>query len=42
MANLTRGEDNKYYETQNYAVSEFTEPGSTFKVVSALALLEDG
>jgi cell division protein FtsI (penicillin-binding protein 3) len=42
MANLTRGEDNKYYETQNYAVSEFTEPGSTFKVVSAIALLEDG
>ena len=38
MANLTRGEDNKYYETQNYAVSEFTEPGSTFKVVSAIAL----
>ncbi len=42
MANLTRGEDNKYYETQNYAVSEFTEQGSTFKVVSAIALLEDG
>lgn len=42
MANLTRGEDGKYYETQNYAVSEFTEPGSTFKVVSAIALLEDG
>ena len=42
MANLTRGEDNKYYETQNYAVSEFTEPGSTFKAVSAIALLEDG
>ena len=42
IANLTRGEDNKYYETQNYAVSEFTEPGSTFKVVSAIALLEDG
>jgi len=42
IANLTRGEDNKYHETQNYAVSEFTEPGSTFKVVSAIALLEDG
>lgn len=42
MANLKRGEDGQYYEAQNYAVSEFTEPGSTFKVVSAIALLEDG
>lgn len=42
MANLKRGEDGKYYEAQNYAVSEFTEPGSTFKLVSAIALLEDG
>ena len=42
MANLKRGEDGQYYEAQNYAVSEFTEPGSTFKLVSAIALLEDG
>ena len=41
MANLKRGEDGQYYEAQNYAVSEFTEPGSTFKLVSAIALLED-
>ena len=42
MANLKRGADGQYYEAQNYAVSEFTEPGSTFKLVSAIALLEDG
>lgn len=42
MANLKRGEDGQYYESQNYAVSEFSEPGSTFKVISAIALLEDG
>lgn len=42
MSNLKRGEDGQYYEAQNYAVSEFTEPGSTFKLLSAIALLEDG
>lgn len=41
IANLKRGSDGNYYEAQNYAVSEFSEPGSTFKLVSALALLED-
>ncbi len=41
IANLKRGKDGVYYESQNYAVSEFSEPGSTFKIISALALLED-
>ena len=41
MANLTRGKDGKYYESMNYAVDQFSEPGSTFKIISALALLED-
>lgn len=41
MANLKRGTDGKYYESQNYAVDEFTEPGSTFKLMAAIALLED-
>ncbi len=41
MANLKRGTDGQYYESQNYAVDEFTEPGSTFKVLAAIALLED-
>jgi cell division protein FtsI (penicillin-binding protein 3) len=31
-----------YEETQNFAVSSETEPGSTFKVASVIAALEDG
>lgn len=42
MANLKRGKDGQYYESMNYAVDQFMEPGSTFKIISALALLEDG
>ncbi len=42
IANLKRGSDSNYYETENYAVNEFTTPGSTFKLFSAMALLEDG
>lgn len=42
IANLKRGNDGTYSEVQNYAVDEFSEPGSTFKLVSTLALLEDG
>ena len=42
IANLKRGQDGLYYESMNYAVDQFMEPGSTFKIISALALLEDG
>ena len=42
MANLKRNEKGEYVEVLNYAVDEFEEPGSTFKLVSAMALLEDG
>ncbi|MCC7298912.1 MAG: transpeptidase family protein [Bacteroidia bacterium] len=42
IANLKRGKDGIYFEEQNYAVDEFSDPGSTFKLFSALALLEDG
>lgn len=42
MANLKRNEKGGYEEVLNYAVNEFEEPGSTFKLVSAMALLEDG
>jgi len=42
MANLKRGNDGNYYESMNYAVDQFMEPGSTFKIISAMALLEDG
>ncbi len=41
MANLKRGNDGTYYESMNYAVDQFMEPGSTFKIISAMALLED-
>lgn len=41
IANLKRNADNTYFEAENYAVNEFSDPGSTFKLVSAMALLED-
>ncbi|CAM3675372.1 penicillin-binding protein [Flavobacterium gelidilacus] len=41
ISNLGRDEDGTYYETQNYAVAESTEPGSTFKLVDLIALLDD-
>ena len=33
--------DSTYIETQNYAVAESHEPGSTFKLVDMIALLDD-
>jgi cell division protein FtsI (penicillin-binding protein 3) len=42
IANLTRDEDGNYDEDYNYAIGESTEPGSTFKLASVMALLEDG
>lgn len=33
--------DSTYVETQNYAVAESHEPGSTFKLVDMIALLDD-
>jgi cell division protein FtsI (penicillin-binding protein 3) len=41
MANLGRTETNEYWETYNFATSMSTEPGSTFKLATMLALLED-
>ncbi|HET8573453.1 MAG TPA: penicillin-binding protein [Edaphocola sp.] len=41
LANLGRQEDGSYHEDFNYALIP-TEPGSTFKLFSLLALLEDG
>jgi cell division protein FtsI (penicillin-binding protein 3) len=40
IANLKRNADNTCSEAENYAVNEFSDPGSTFKLISALALLE--
>lgn len=42
IANLGRTEKGTYFEKRNYAVWESTEPGSTFKLASVLALFEDG
>lgn len=42
IANLKRLEDETYWEQYNYAIGETTEPGSTFKLASLLALLDDG
>lgn len=41
ISNLGRAEDGSYYETVNYAVAESHEPGSTFKLVDMIALLDD-
>jgi cell division protein FtsI (penicillin-binding protein 3) len=40
IANLGRANDGTY-ETTNYAVAESHEPGSTFKLVDLMAILED-
>ena len=42
IANLTRDTaTGNYYETYNHAVGTKTDPGSTFKLASLMALLED-
>lgn len=41
ISNLGRANNGSYYETQNYAVAESHEPGSTFKLMDLIALLDD-
>lgn len=41
IVNLGRTTENTYYEKLNYAVGELNEPGSTFKLISMIAALED-
>lgn len=41
ISNLGRTTEGKYYERLNYAVGESHEPGSTFKLMSIVAALED-
>lgn len=41
ISNLGRDKDGSYYETINYAVGESHEPGSTFKLVDLIAILDD-
>ena len=42
IANLGLQNDGEYHESYNYAIGESTEPGSTFKLASLMAALEDG
>ena len=41
IVNLTKTKSGKYYEKYNYAVAESQEPGSTFKLMSVIATLEN-
>ncbi|HEX9778954.1 MAG TPA: penicillin-binding protein 2, partial [Geopsychrobacteraceae bacterium] len=41
IANLGKMADGSYWERYNYAIGESAEPGSTFKLATMLALLED-
>jgi cell division protein FtsI (penicillin-binding protein 3) len=42
ITNMGRVRDGVWGEDKNYAVSDLSEPGSTFKVVSMMVALEDG
>jgi cell division protein FtsI (penicillin-binding protein 3) len=42
ISNLTKMEDGSYREVYNYAIAEATYPGSTFKLASMLAVIDDG
>ncbi|MBK9735739.1 MAG: transpeptidase family protein [Saprospiraceae bacterium] len=42
MSNLTKGEDSTYFEMYNQAAGRLSEPGTTLKLATILALLEDG
>ena len=41
IANLSRTEDGNYIEDFNYVIGEATEPGSTMKMASLLAAMDD-
>ena len=42
ISNLGINSEGDYYERLNYAIGEKYEPGSTFKLMSLIAVLEDG
>ena len=42
ISNLGRTKEGKYYEKINYGIWETQEPGSTFKLMTLIAALEDG
>ena len=41
IANYTRTKDGQYQERMNYAIAQSAEPGSTFKLASYMAMLDD-
>ena len=42
IVNMQRNKDGSYSENRNGAVSDMTEPGSTFKIASLMAAIDDG
>lgn len=42
MSNLKMNSSGEFYDEENYVMTSLTEPGSTFKVASVVALLESG
>lgn len=42
IANFTKDTDGEYREKYNYAIAQGADPGSTFKLASYLAALDDG
>src|ERR1035438_10472838 len=42
IANLSRRDSGQYVENYNYAIGAATDPGSTFKLASLMAAMEDG
>jgi cell division protein FtsI (penicillin-binding protein 3) len=42
ISNLTLAADSNYYEMYNHAVGRLSEPGSTMKLATILAAMEDG
>jgi len=42
IANLKKNPEGVFEDSFNYAISEATEPGSTFKLATLVALIEDG
>ncbi|MEF9986134.1 MAG: penicillin-binding protein [Bacteroidales bacterium] len=42
IANMKKNLDGTYDESYNYAIGDATEPGSVFKLVTLVSLLEDG
>jgi cell division protein FtsI (penicillin-binding protein 3) len=42
MSNLSRMQDSSYQEVYNHAVGRLSEPGSTMKLATVMAVMEDG